>query len=251
LHGLAATCPAVYDLLPRYRCVTDSSAPDGVRHLADADVDAVGGSRDLAAGAGRRSDRLAAAAYVAGTTPVHALAGSFQPTLQNVTILDGECTFHYSTDVGGDATVYRRAAVPRGVTASPLPQRHGALAKSVEARIFVLDKLCGADELPPLGTRPITAEMPTMANAGTPLTVTVREAEPLSEDVDPIGATVVSEDLDSGYQTLWQPGRSHDQALTFTTQGLSPGLHRVTANAGGFSPVTEIMLVDDPSAVED
>ena len=251
LHGLTVTCPAVYDLLPRYRCVTDTSDPEGVRHLADADVVGVGGSGELAADASRRAETLAAAASAADATPVHALAGSFQPTLQDVTIDGGACTFHYSTDVGGDATVYRRSAAPRGVTASPLPQRHGALAKSVEARIFVLDKLLGADELPPLGTRPISADLPTVATAGTPLTVTVSDAEPVSEDADPIGATVVSEDLATGYQTLWQPGLTRDHALTFTAPGLTPGLHRIIVNAGGFSPVTEVMLVDDPTSAED
>jgi hypothetical protein len=171
--------------------------------------------------------------------------------LQKVTIGGGVCTFHYSTDVGGDATVYRRAAAPRGVTASPLPQRHGALAKSVEARTFVLDKLLGADDLPPLGTRPITADLPTVVTAGTPLTVTVGEAEPVSDEtVEPTGANVISEDLATGYQTLWQPGLTRNKALTFTTPGLAPGLHRIIVNAGGFSPVTEVMLVDDPSVTE-
>jgi hypothetical protein len=85
--------------------------------------------------------------------------------------------------------VYRRSAAPRGCVSIAVGQRHGALAKSVEARIFVVDKLCGADELRPLDTRPIAADFPTLATPGEPVTVTVSDAEAIAADADPIRAT--------------------------------------------------------------
>jgi hypothetical protein len=48
MQALAATLPGVHDLLPGYRCV---NADSDAHHLTPADVEAIGGNRDLAAAA--------------------------------------------------------------------------------------------------------------------------------------------------------------------------------------------------------
>lgn len=55
LTGLAVGCPAAYDLLPKYRCDTDTSDAQGVRRLSADDVVGAGADRDLAAAAAARN----------------------------------------------------------------------------------------------------------------------------------------------------------------------------------------------------
>jgi hypothetical protein len=118
-----------------------------------------------------------------------------------------------------------------------LPQRHGALAKTAEAITFVRDRLVGADTGPPLGTRPIGLDLPSAVGAGQVIEVEVSGTD------DPVGVEVTSIDLDTGARTRWAPGMPRDGSLLFTRVGLRSGLHRVEVNAGGFSPVSELMLV--------
>ena len=238
---LALTCPGVYDLLPRYRCV----AAD--RFLTTSDVVHVGGTMELAEEATNRwaalllrpSDQGA----VASAVPVQPLVGAEQPTLQGIHFIGGECLFDESlagVDYGGDSTVYRSAAAPAGMTAWPLPQRHGALAKTSEALTFVADKLIGADTGPPLGTRPVGADVPDLVQAGAPVQVTVSGA-----DGDPVGVTVTSTDVSTNVPTPWTAVRRDGDLLRYTRPGLAPGLHRIEVKAGGFSAVSELVLVAD------
>jgi pimeloyl-ACP methyl ester carboxylesterase len=146
---LAVTCPGVYDLLPRYKCVTPpvgttDAATVQSRLLTPDDVAAVGASRALAVEADDRYSRLDQAAGTGSAVPISVLVGAEQPTLQSLSISSGQCRFERTLlgiDHGGDGTVYRQAAAPLGATAFPLPQRHGALAKAAEAITFVRDKL--------------------------------------------------------------------------------------------------------------
>ena len=240
---LALTCPGVFDLLPRYRSVLTT---DGVRRLTVDDIAAIGGSAELAADASQRWERLGLAAGDRSGSAVRHLAvvGTEQPTLQSVELEAGEATFLESLagiNHAGDSTVYRQAAAPGDQPAFVLPQRHGSLAKTPEALAFVADKLVGADTKPPLGTRPVGADIPDMAVAGRPVKVWVT-----GNDIDPIGVSVKSTDIETGIPTKWHASTRVDGAMQYTHPGLPPGLHRIQVQAGGYSPVTDTVLVTAP-----
>jgi hypothetical protein len=127
------------------------------------------------------------------------------------------------------------------VTAFPLPQKHGALGKSSEALTFVVDKLTGADTGPPLGTRPLGADIPDSIEAGFPVTVRVMGAEG-----DPVGISVVSVELDTAVPTTWTEVTRVDNDLLYSRNGLRPGLHRIEVRGGGYSAVTDIMYLAEP-----
>jgi hypothetical protein len=239
-RDLAATCPGVHDLLPRYRCV---SRNDRLDHLGVADVVGLGGDKDLAEAAAAQWTllRLVDEPRIADTVQHHAVVGTEQATAQSLSIeadVPGFLESLNGVDHGGDSTVYRAAAGPPGISAVPLPQKHGTLARSPEAVGFVADKLVGADAGPPLGTRKLRADIPDIVAAGEPVTVLVRVA-----DRNPIGVSVTSTSLDSGVPTEWGPGVPGADALRFARAGLPPGLHRVQVKAGGYSGVSDILLV--------
>ena len=230
---LALTSPGVDDLLPEYRCVYDGTE---LRHLTDADIGGLlGGSARLA----RESQALCGP-----VGPHHAptvtgawfpVVGSAQPTLQEVTLAGGVATYRQSlqgTDHYGDGTVYRQSAAPLGLTAMPLPQRHGTLAKSAEAIAVVVDKLHGADTPPPLGTGQIGAEIPDTATAdvGTVVTVT-------GEDLRPHRVMVTSTNLETGRPTRWLPRPPRGKHRHVPVRRLGLGLHRVEVKHGGWSAV--------------
>jgi hypothetical protein len=240
---LALTCPGLYDLLPRYKCVEDAKAPKGFRPLSTGDVVSIGGDRGHAEDAAGRWARLELAGEQpcgTGLAPI-TLVGAGQPTLQSISIIDGECRFIESIDTvdyGGDSTVYRQSAAPIGVTAFPLPQKHGALAKSAEALTFVVDKLTGADSGPPLGETPLGADIPDVIEAGEPVTVRVTGAKG-----KPAGVGVVSVELATGQPTRRAEPRGENGDLFYSQPGLRPGLHRIEVRGGGFSALSDITLV--------
>jgi hypothetical protein len=240
-RNLAATCPGIHDLLPRYRCL---SRHDRLEHLAVTDLARLGVSKDLAQAAADRWSllRLTDAPRLADSVPHHATVGAEQPTAQSILMRAGVADFLDSldnVDHGGDSTVYRGSAAPPGLTAVPLPQKHGTLARSPEAVTVVVDKLVGADAGPPLGTRRLSADIPDIVAAGVPVTVRVHVA-----DESPIGVSVTSTALDTGVPTEWGFGvPAEGGTLRFIRPGLRPGLHRVQVKAGGYSGVSDILLV--------
>lgn len=234
---LARSCPGVYDLLPRYRCVAGSA---GLRPLTTADLSGICGDSQLLTESADRWGRLGLDVAAAPATPVSAAVGIEQPTLQSVVIDAGEFYFRESLDGvnhRGDSTVYRQAAAPAGLEAFPLPQKHGTLAKSPEALSFVADKLVGADAGPPLGTRPVGADIPDLVTAGEPIVVRV-----VGADANPVGVSVRSVELTTGKSTTWPDGKPADGDVTFTLAGLGEGLHRVEVKAGGYSAVSDIVM---------
>jgi hypothetical protein len=243
---LALTCPGVYDLLPRYRCVTDGA---GLRHLTEADIGELGGDKEMARESQVRWDRLGLTTPQPPTGAWFAVVGSAQPTLQEVTLAGGVATYRESlqgTDHYGDGTVYRQSAAPLGLTAMPLPQRHGTLAKSAEAIAVVVDKLHGADTPPPLGTGQIGADIPDTATADCPLVVTVT-----GEDLLPHRVVVTSTNLETGRATHWPPGRREGATVVCRDGGLGPGLHRVEVKHGGWSAVSDLVLIVPPGDAAD
>jgi pimeloyl-ACP methyl ester carboxylesterase len=284
LRELAVTCPSAYDLLPRFRCVAGAPDPDayargagsgpaeaaGLTLLTDDQVQSLGGNRDLAMAARRRAKALQEA-IASSTPPIVPVVGAGQPTLQSLVLANGACQFRRSLDgdeegkqnEGGDSTVYRRAAAPAGITAIPLPQKHGALARTTDVFGIVVDKARGADTGPPLGVRPLSADIPDVAAAGDTFTVRVTDAadtvaafmDPTKADMtdtgvglnrrtDPTGIAVTSTSVESGVSYRWDLPRSVDGTLEFTSPIHPPGLYRVEVSGGGFFPVTDLTLVD-------
>lgn len=249
-RALAVGCPGVYDLLPRYVCV---DAADGQRSLSSADIAAVGASREMADQALARWQSLALSGP-GFPVPVTAVVGALQPTLSSLRLRDGALTFSEKTldddpDAGGDSRVSRRAAAPLGVAAMPLPQRHGALAKTSDALGVVVDKLLGRDSGPRLSTRPLSARIPDLADAGKPQPISVGEVSPAGESIPTnlAGITVQSTNLHTQQRVSWRVGRrNEDGTLAYAADALSPGLHRVEVDGGGYSPISDIMLVIEP-----
>jgi pimeloyl-ACP methyl ester carboxylesterase len=240
---LALSCPGVYDLLPQYRCIATT---DGARRLTAGDISAIGGRAEMATDAADRWDGLGLTSDDAADGGIAhlALAGTEQPTLQSFRLEAGEATFLQSLngiDHRGDSTVYRQSATSGNQPAFVLPQKHGSLAKSPEALAFVSDKLIGADSKPPLGTRPVGADIPDMAIAGRPVGVHVT-----GTDIDPVGVSVKSTYVETGIPTTWRSSTLIDGELRYIHPGLPPGLHRIQVQAGGFSPVTDTILVIEP-----
>jgi len=160
-----------------------------------------------------------------------------------------ERTIDDDPDAAGDSRVSRRAAAPLGTTAMPLPQKHGALARSVEGIGVVIDKLLNRDGGPLLGTRAFGARIPDVVNAGRGIHISVAEFDPDGSPTkaNPIGISVTSQNLETGRTEAWRVGmRATGGDLTYAVDALQPGLHRVTIDGGGYSPISYITLVVDP-----
>lgn len=242
---LALRCPGLYDLLPRYRCVTSDEelrqfTPDDVSAIC-ADQRDVALSRDLAVQAADRWSKLQLAQEHASPVPLTAILGKCQPTPQSVSFNAGACEFLTSLDGvnhSGDSTVYRDSATPIGIQPIAIPQKHGALLKTHEVLTVVTDRLLDRISGPPLGTRPIGADIPDMVRAGQAPIVTVA-------DRSPVGISVRSIELETNRPTTWRGGRTDGKQVRFTGRILRPGLHRVEVKAGGFSAVTDILMVSE------
>ena len=138
LRATARTLPGLYELMARWKCVSDQGA---LRSLTP-DIEGIGASRELAEAAAATIDKLHTAFGDAAERkpPVRCLVGTTQPTRQTVSFHDGIAEFFENidgTDHRGDGTVVSYAARPRGVEPAYLPQSHGALAKAQEAVEFV------------------------------------------------------------------------------------------------------------------
>jgi len=243
VRELALSCPGLYDLTPRYRCVVDGA---DLRPLSVEDMADIGGNPDLATAAAVRWESLQLRQEdPSGSVWAEMLAvvGAKQPTAQSVTIQSGSCSFHRSLggeDHSGDSTVYFGAAKPLGVTAVPVAQKHGSLMKAPEVLTQVEFRPQGQTVVH-LGTRPISADIPDLVAAGTAPQVTVA-----TPDGQPTGLTVISTELATKRPSNpWSQRQSADGRLTFTGQVLRPGLHRVEVSGGGFSPVSDLMMVEE------
>ena len=107
---------------------------------------------------------------------------------------------------------------------------------------FVVDKLTGADTGPPLGTRPLGAGIPDVADAQARVEIRVTGAQG-----NPVGVSVVSTDLDTGRATTWTDVTREGDDLCYSIGGLRPGLHRVEVKGGGYSAITDLLLAVEHS----
>lgn len=259
LRDAAVTMPGVYDLLPRNRCLlTHQDRLDDVVALSVGDVEAVGGSRQLAEAAAR--DFVAVQSV---SLPDHRpVAGIAQPTCQSLDLRSCKLEpafYSYRWDsedelirdeIGrprlyddqGDGTVWRYAARPQGssVHAVPVAQQHGALANSGDAIKMVIGMVTEEEDL---GVRlgdddGLGLDVPDTVPTGAPITITV------SGKLDP--ARVTCRVVDLSTQDVVRIPRlrydAHDR-LHDTVSLPDPGLYRVEAKGEAGDPVTQIVMV--------
>ncbi|XVV17194.1 tetratricopeptide repeat protein [Actinoplanes sp. CA-131856] len=147
LRQLYQSMPAMYDMLPAYRCVETAGE---ARKLTVVDVMAIGGDGELAADAFRRRPDIqeSSAVLAAAGTEVTTVIGVGQPTPQSFRVHEGVVT---TSDGSGDGLVYDAAATfPGTATPTVVSQRAGTLPGSREVGTFIRAFLSRAPVGPPL-----------------------------------------------------------------------------------------------------
>lgn len=259
MQALAATLPGVHDLLPNYRCLDEGLE---IARLSPEIVEAIGGSKELAARALEFQERMRSTAP--GLPGHRAVIGIAQPTVQSLRIENGIVHAQYEAfrthgdgmlrrdadgvpirqDRTGDGTVYRDAAsTSTPSSATYLPVQHGALAKNSTALRFVHAVLTEHDEHlgAPMGSGDLGLILPeegVMAEQPWMLRVTGRPS--------PAGVTCRVEDVTTG-RSIARPqlsGRDGELAAQITLS--DTGLYRVRLDAGGSAPVTQLVLALAP-----
>ncbi|MEO3743874.1 hypothetical protein [Plantactinospora sp. B5E13] len=253
LRELAVTLPGVYDLLPTYRCVDEGT---GSRLLGPADIAAIGADVTLAEQAALTAGKLAG---VSEGPELHAVVGVGQPTVQSLRIRSGvvEPCHHtcepdgagglYRVDRMGDSTVYRDAAGGPGSRPAYLPQSHATLARSQEAVAHVRSVITQRPLGPPLGVPPeeaVGVDLPDVVVAGEPFPVTVLAEDPAAVSCRVVDVT--TEEIEALPRLAVRDG-----ALAAVLALPRPGLYRVEAAGGSFSPVAQLMLVLPPAGTGD
>ncbi|PRX21948.1 lipase family alpha/beta hydrolase [Actinoplanes italicus] len=249
VRRLASTLPGLHDLLPAYRCVDEGTSG---RRLTEADASAFGADAELTRAAFAMHEELRDVPL-----PGHRnVVGAFQPTRQSIRLDHGEVTAHEGlwvdgaggarwADEGGDGTVYRRAASldAAGPAHTYLPQQHGALARTDEACTLVRGVISeqDLDRLgPPLAGGGLGMELPDMVLAGAPVTARVTGID------GPRDAVCRVLDTATGRMIGMAPIVSRDGHWHAVLTLAGPGLYRVELAGGGYSSVTQLLLVADP-----
>jgi pimeloyl-ACP methyl ester carboxylesterase len=237
VRDLVRTLPSVYELAPSYRCVGAKGGP--ARKLEPVDIEALGGCPRLARAARAVQEELERSSTRTVKTEYHVLRGISQATLQGLTVNGSDVSFHHELegiDEQGDGTVYRRAAVHRGTTPSPLSQKHHQLAASAEAIAFVKDMLLGTGG-PPLGRTELGLDAPELVNAGHEFAIDVTAVEPAD-----VGCRVL--DMDTGALVIERAvAAGGDEPAKVRLTVWHPGLYQIEAKAGGAHPVSDMLLV--------
>jgi pimeloyl-ACP methyl ester carboxylesterase len=237
LRALARTLPGAYDLLPAYRCVEEGGAG---RRLTPADVGRLGGDEDLARDAARLYETLGSAE----APSLRTIVGVEQSTMQSIQLREGVAQARYYTleddgniDWRGDGTVYTQVAAGGVEPISSLPQSHGALARSSEAIAAVRAVLTRRRLGPPMGTGGVGLEVPESVIVGESFEISVTS----QDDAGNASCRIV--DADTGLQ-LARPMLLRRSAEMVTQARLSrPGLCRVEVKNGGFSAVSQLVMV--------
>lgn len=239
LRDTVRTMPGVYELIAIYQCVAGERADEALRAITPADVAGIGADRERAEAAFAVHRRLSDTVSAAGDarTKIVPLVGVQQPTAQSIRLIRGEMALdeHLNgTDQRGDGTVYRYAAAPRGLEPMPLPQSHGALAKTQEALTFVEARLTEQDlgeiQAPPgFGVR-----VPPAVRPGAPFDVGVIDGEP--------GLTCRVMNAETNAQVAVAVVQRRGDDLATTVSVPEPGVYRITVVGGGYSPIEQLLL---------
>jgi hypothetical protein len=267
MQALAATLPGVHDLLPGYRCLDTGS---DAAHLEPADVEAIGGSRELAASALDFQRRMRAVS-LAGHRAVYGVA---QPTVQSLRIdggvvreqyeafeynRDGELARHLGTgtpvtrDRAGDGTVYRDSAILPGVSGSvALPLQHGPLAKDSTTLAYVRSVLTehDHDRGPALGGGGLGLDLPDCAAAGRPWTLYIHPAPGDTLDTY-AGIRCTLHDAATDRQIAVPRLGWRDGTVAACITLPAPGLYRVRVDNGGDAPLTQLVLATNSTTTDD
>jgi hypothetical protein len=237
LITLARTLPGVYDLLPSYRCVEEDGT---IRRLAPADIGDLGGDMDLARAAVDLHEALAGVEV----SDLRTMVGIEQQTMQSLRLRHGVAEPQYyihendgRIDWRGDGTVYVQVATGGVEPVSSLPQSHGALARTPEAIAAVRAVLTRRRLGPPMGAAGISLEVPESAVVGEPFEISVTS----QGDARRARCRVVDADTDMPIAQPFLVRRS--AAMVASARLLRPGLYRIEVKDGGFSAVSQLVLV--------
>ena len=240
LRDLARTLPGVYDLLPTYRCVL---APSAARRLVVSDVVSIGGDPGLARAV---LDKVPTPLKLGGAA-LRSYVGVDQPTTQSVRLANGEAQgLHYivdddgQVDHAGDGTVFRKSATVPATQAAYIPQTHTALARADEAIAYVRSVLTEGSFIALPSAVPIGVDVPDVVAVGEEFAVgvtTAADASALSCSVTEIGPNVAIE------PPHWN---ERDGRLQARLRLERPGIYRVDVKSGGYSPISQLLLVVPP-----
>jgi hypothetical protein len=242
VRALARSMPSMYEMIPRYACVTNvhENTP---RRLSATDIDALGGLVGLAQAAEQTHRALDEASTATAACPVRTRVGITQPTAQTCTIMAGIATLHESIegeDRRGDGRVYRDAATPIGVRSDPIPQRHGRLASAPEAIAYVHAALTERPQGPPMAALGgIGMDVPGTIEAGGQLLLRI-----VGDPSQRVRCNAI--DQDSGRQVAAAVALANDGILTARLTIPRPGVYSIQAKSGGYSAVGEIILATEP-----
>jgi len=249
VRDLARALPSIYELCPRYACLTTGPHALRGRQFKALDLAAIGADPDLTTNATTVQDALSASTVdPVAACPVRALVGIAQPTAQTVTTSNGTIALHESIEGenrAGDGRVYRDSAVPIGFQPHELAQQHGRLASAPEAIDHVWAVLTGRPLGPPMGGDEIGIAVPAIVTAREPFIIRLvadpgRRVHCHATDADsgrPVGAAVIATTVDGD--------------LTARLMLPRPGLYTIHAKAGGASPVAEHLLCTPPPSAGD
>jgi pimeloyl-ACP methyl ester carboxylesterase len=244
LRELARRLPGLYDLLPVYRCVSTEAGPStGARRLTPQDVADMGASAELAARSFAWHEQLSSFPLVGHIQVV----GAVQPTVQALTIKAGTVTGYRHTlrlgaagvdrvDMGGDGTVPRESAQLPALPAMPLAQSHGAIAATSEALLIVQDVLTDRRTGPWQGAGELGLDLPDVVAVGRPFEIRVTGADRA------LDATCRVIDVATGLQ-VDAPRLMHTgDGILASADPRSAGLYRVSAEGGGSSRVSQLLM---------
>ncbi|MFV2084295.1 lipase/acyltransferase domain-containing protein [Micromonospora sp. LOL_021] len=248
VRALAATLPAVHDLLPTYRCLI---TPTGIRRLTEHDIVALGGDPYLA----RLSRDTHRDLEGAGTHGLHTVVGLGQLTAQSMTFDHDQVTAlptlpedggdpGLAPDRDGDETVYSESAAGQVDPLHYVCQTHGGLASTPEVAFQIVERLVGRRNKPPLGEAPapLGLDLPDAVRVGDPFTVRVLGS------ADPRGTRLQVEVADTD-QRVAVPDLSADRAASADQPAITgrivlrrAGLYRVSVTRGAPSPVSQLIM---------
>ncbi|WP_027006926.1 lipase/acyltransferase domain-containing protein [Conexibacter woesei] len=256
IQRVAATFPGVHDLLPTYRCLR--SGEDLLRLTAD-DIAALGGDRTLA-----QEAIDFARAIQENELSHHMIYGTHQTTLQSMRLENGAVIaspHHFEWAGDEPALDSRDALIPRKVSGDgtvggdwathghpgvpfPLPQQHGALAKSPEAVISV----AAAVQRRPLGKvqggGEIGLSVPDVVAPNAVWRITLTGAS------GPSAVTAGVTDAETGREVHDVHFVRAGNELVGSLALRRPGMYRVEVAHGGWSPTSQLVLCVEPGDEE-